>query len=173
MTPTDLPAPSETVPAPRLFSKIVVAVDLAEHSINTVTYALNLAKVYNATLYLVHVCQIPSVDEYYEAFGDTSRRGHRYHSAQEKLKTLADLVRANYPDCQEILLGGEPAYSIVEYALEIDADLIVTASHHPNLLDRIFDLDQAPKIAYRASCPVLVYHDKSATQVEQKLQSAG
>jgi nucleotide-binding universal stress UspA family protein len=43
----------------------------------------------------------------------------------------------------------------------VDADLIVTASHHPTFLRRLFNLDKAPRIMHRAPCPVLVYHEKN------------
>jgi nucleotide-binding universal stress UspA family protein len=53
------------------------------------------------------------------------------------------------------------AERISALAREIHADLIVTASHHPRFLVRLFTLDQAPEIMRRAPCPVLVYHDKN------------
>jgi nucleotide-binding universal stress UspA family protein len=64
--------------------------------------------------------------------------------------------------CDSVILVGSPAEQITALARDMDADLIVTASHHPTFLARLFSLDQAPRIVHRAPCPVLVYHEMNA-----------
>jgi nucleotide-binding universal stress UspA family protein len=67
-------------------------------------------------------------------------------------------VRQTYPNCDMRFRNGDPAEQITVLAQDLEADLIVTASHHRGFLTQLFGWEQAPKILHRAHCPVLVYH---------------
>ena len=85
------------------------------------------------------------------------------HDCLEKiLEEIAQKVRRLGVSSDSFFLVGEPAGKISGLAREIDADLIVTASHHLTFLGRLFNLDKAPQIMHQAPCPVLVYHEKKA-----------
>jgi universal stress protein A len=138
--------------------KIVVAVDLSQHSEATTHYAAELAKCFNADLYVIHVFSPASLyatasEKTYGLINEECARLRR------KLDQLTDGVREEVPKSEAILLMGDPAEEIKAMARDIDADLIITASHHPGFLARLFNLDKAPKIMHHAPCPVLVYHE--------------
>jgi nucleotide-binding universal stress UspA family protein len=63
--------------------------------------------------------------------------------------------------CESAFLIRYPAERIGELDRDVGADLIVTASHHPKFLARLFNLGKAPRIMHRARCPVLVSHEKT------------
>jgi nucleotide-binding universal stress UspA family protein len=139
--------------------KIVAALDLSPYSEATARYALEIAKTLEASLVLVHVYEPTQINEF------TTEEGFRVldHDRQVMQQALTDLTKAlreTYPACTEKFIVGEPAEEVALAARELDADLIITASHHPSLLRQLFGLDQAPKIMHRAPCPVLVYHNK-------------
>jgi nucleotide-binding universal stress UspA family protein len=138
--------------------KIVVAVDLSKHSEATTHYAAELAKCFHANLYVIHVFSPASFyatasEKTYGLINEECARLRR------KLDQLTDGVRQEVPKSEAILLMGDPAEEIKAMARDIDADLIITASHHPGFLARLFNLDKAPKIMHHAPCPVLVYHE--------------
>lgn len=140
--------------------KIVVAVDLSKHSEATTHYAAELAKCFNADLYVIHVFSPASFyatasEKTYGLINEECARLRR------KLDQLTDGVREEVPKSEAILLMGDPAEEIKAMARDIDADLIITASHHPGFLVRLFNLDKAPKIMHDAPCPVLVYHEQN------------
>ena len=152
---------TERVASPATFSvkKIVAALDLSPHSEATAQYALEIAKTLGASLVLVHVYEPIQINEF------TTEEGFRVldHDQQVMQQTLTDLtktIQKTYSACTEKFAVGEPAEEVALAARELNADLIITASHHPSFLGRLFGLDQAPKILHRAPCPVLVYHDK-------------
>ena len=152
---------TERVASPATFSvkKIVAALDLSPHSEATAQYALEIAKTLGASLVLVHVYEPIQINEF------TTEEGFRVldHDQQVMQQTLTDLtktIQKTDPACTEKCAVGEPAEEVALAARELNADLIITASHHPSFLGRLFGLDQAPKILHRAPCPVLVYHDK-------------
>lgn len=140
--------------------RVVVAVDLTKHSEATARYAAEIAKCFNASLYVAHVF---AAEPYYE-FGSEGGYDLIDQQRQElhaQLDDLTEQMQKLVPVCESVFLVGEPAEQISALARDVDADLIVTASHHPTFLGRLFNLDKAPKIMHRAPCPVLVYHEKN------------
>jgi nucleotide-binding universal stress UspA family protein len=141
--------------------KILVAVDLTEHSKLTISYAAQIAKCLNASILLVHVFQP-------EAFFEFPNE-HSYQLVEQerrdyemRLGELAEAVHGMKVACESAILIGDPAERIGELARDVGADLIITASRHPKFLARLFNLDKAPQIMHRARCPVLVYHEQNA-----------
>jgi nucleotide-binding universal stress UspA family protein len=77
------------------------------------------------------------------------------------LDELTHTVREMGVVIDSVLQVGNPAEQISAVARDVKADLLVTASHHPTLLARLFNMDKAPHIMHRAPCSVLVYQEKS------------
>ena len=137
---------------------ILVAVDLSPHSERTVTYAVSIARQFGASLKLIHVYAPPTSVE----FGgqDMYRLLEKdREDFERRLTNLTDQARARYPECEARFVTGDPAEQVARVASLVRADLIVVGRHHQTLLGRLFKLDQAPKIAHRAACPVLVWED--------------
>jgi universal stress protein A len=139
--------------------KILVAVDLTEHSRSTISYAAQIAKCLNASIVLVHVFAPEALTE--------SPKDYRYQLLEElrrdsemRLRDLSEAVYDMKVPCNPVFVIGDPAERVGALALTMNADLIITASHHPKFLARLFNLDTAPEIMRRAPCPVLVYHEK-------------
>jgi nucleotide-binding universal stress UspA family protein len=136
--------------------KIVVALDLSSHSETTAMYAANFAKSFGASLTLVHVLATEPVRTLNA--NETPAEQQR-HNAERTMGELAEKVRKTYPPCDIWFRTGDPAEQVTTLAQDLDADLIITASHNPGFLTRLFGWDQAPRILQRAHCPVLVYHE--------------
>ena len=157
------PATKHLLPAVQpSIDKIVVAVDLSPHSEAMTRYAVALAKRFKALVNLVHV--VPA-----EPISESVSEGH-CKVADEALSRLAKTVRRIYPDCEAVCLLGEPAERVAWLAHVLNADLIVTGSHHPSYLRRFFHLDQTHKVLNRALCPVLVYHEKRQSSPSKQLR---
>jgi nucleotide-binding universal stress UspA family protein len=139
--------------------KVLVAVDLSDRSAATARYAAQIARSFGASLTVVHVYQPVALCEYASETTCTVLDDER----AQLQKTLAELARQlSVPGfvCKSAFLIGNPAEEITNLARDIDADLIVTACHHPTFVGGLFNLEQAPQIIHRAPCPVLVYHHK-------------
>ena len=141
--------------------KVLVAVDLSDHSKATVFYAAEMARSFAASLTIVHVHQPVAL---YECTSETTCTllDDQRRDLEKRLEELKRQVGETGVACESVYLFGEPAEQISDLAREIDADLIVTACHHPSFLGRLFNLNKAPKLMHRAPCPVLVYHEKNA-----------
>ena len=138
--------------------KILVAVDLSDHSKTTVSHAAEIAVNFDASLTVVHVHEPVAL---YECASETT-----YTLLDDQrcnlLKRLADLqqtVRELGVVCDSVYLTGDAAKEISALARDIDADLIIAASHHPSFLGRLFNLEKAPRIMRQAPCPVMIYRE--------------
>ena len=138
---------------------IVVAVYLSPRSEATARYAVRIARAFGASIVLVHVYPVTEVNEFITE-EDYRALDRQRQAAQAALTKLTETLQADYPACKQRFLIGEPAEQVAGAARDLNADLIITASHHPSFLGRLFNLDQAPQIMHSAPCPVLVYHDK-------------
>ncbi|MGA8480973.1 MAG: universal stress protein [Chthoniobacterales bacterium] len=139
--------------------QIVVAVNLSVCSEKTVAYAIAIARSFGARIHLVYVQPPESITESTTKGVHENLEGAR-RSSQQELQDLWDRTRKIYPNSGADLRVGDPAGEVSLLARTLDADLIITASHHPSFLARLLNLDQAPKIMHRAPCSVLVYHDE-------------
>ena len=131
--------------------KILVAVDLSPHSERTATYAANFARGFGASIILTHVFAAEPVRTLNA--NETPAEAER-HETERKLGELVGRIRRIYPKCEMRFRNGDPAEEIVGLAQDMGADLIITASHHPGFLTRLFGWDQAPRILHRAHCPL-------------------
>lgn len=141
--------------------RVIVAVDLTKHSVATTRYAAQIAKCFDAALYVAHVFAPETLYEFGSA-GTCNLVDQQRRELRAQLDDLTEQVRKLVPTCESVLLEGEAAELISALARDVDADLIVTASHHPSFLGRLLNLDKAPQIMHRAPCPVLVYHEKKS-----------
>jgi nucleotide-binding universal stress UspA family protein len=144
---------------------IVVAVDLSSHSENTASYAARFAKSLGASITLVHVFAPEVITEFSTEMIHASYEQQR-RSAERELTCLAEKIRDFCSDCNIQFRVGYPADEVSVAAVSVNADLIITASHHPSFLARLFGADQAPRILHSAPCPVLVYHEGRNTPDE-------
>jgi universal stress protein A len=151
--------------------RVLVAVDLSEHSEATAFYAAAIAKSFDAGLTIVHVYEPVPLCEYASETTFTVLEKER-EDLEELLDRLTKKVRTTGVICRSAFLIGTPAEQISKLAHDVEADLIVTASHHPTFLGRVFNLDKATLILHRAPCPVLICHDES-TAGERRVVSAG
>jgi len=140
--------------------RILVAVDLTARSHATAEYAANIAKSFGASVVLVYVHPTETMFNFVTGGGydliDSEQLNQRH-----ALMNLTDEISKDYPFCTQTFLVGEPAETVANFARELEADLIVVGSHHPSFTTKLLQLDQAPKLARMASCPVLVYQGDS------------
>jgi len=139
--------------------KIIVPIDLSEHSEKTASYAIALAKSFRASIIFVHVFLPEPITEF--ATGDMHWSYARERdAAKEKLVSFGDKMGREYPRCEtEFRIGDNTAEEVRLAVVAWNADLIVTASYHPGFLGRLLGLERAPQIVKSAPCPVVVYHE--------------
>ncbi len=141
--------------------KILVPIDFSDYSKSALKYAVNFCKKFDAELILIYVIEpviyppdfsmgqiaIPSINIEWD------------ERARQELDKLAksDIIK-NIP-IKTIIKTGKPFIEIIETAGEIDADLIIIASHGHSGVEHILFGSTAEKVVRKAPCPVLTLRE--------------
>lgn len=140
------------------FARILAPSDFSDHSAKALRYACGLAERFNAELHLIHVLSeivptgpdpllIPVMPpQFYE------------EDEQRALELLKDVLKPEWgtPTSRTtVVRWGTPAESIVDYASECGADLLVIATHGRTGLSHVLLGSVAERIVREAPCPVL------------------
>ena len=141
--------------------KILCAVDLSEHSKEVAEYAVLLAKGLNASVLVVYTA--PSLSQYvgFHVPPNTIENfvGEIVDGA---VKNMENFVADNFKGVKASgkVITGYAAEEILHYATEIDADLIIMATHGRRGIDRILFGSVAEKVVKNAIQAVLTIHPK-------------
>ena len=137
-----------------MFKKIIVPVDLSDRNEKAMGVAVELAEASGGDLTAIHVVElIPGISRE----EDPSFYGRLESNAEEFLNELTkDCSSPRVAIAGEVLFGAPP-FAVIERAKEVDADLIVLASHR-------IAVDQphlgwgtvSYKIGILAQCPVML-----------------
>jgi len=156
---------------PSAVHRLLVPIDLSEHSTRALAHAVELARRYDAHLHLLHVVQ-PLPD--YELPGiyqsslppRTDVTDALTDSAHDELTGLTEQIDLPAGRVHSDVQHGDPASGIVDTAAEDDVDLIVLASHGRTGLERFLMGSVAEKTIRTAPCPVFIVKAHGRSLVE-------
>ena len=152
--------------------RILVATDFSSSSRRALDYAAGVARKFDASLHLVHVCEVPrmftaSMDAYAMACTDWNKR--LGEEAERELKKIAALPQGLQVTTE--VLFGSPAPAIVEAADTNDADLIVMGTHGHGAVMHLMLGNVAERVVRTAPCPVLTVREPREREVTKRLAS--
>lgn len=144
-----------------VIKKILVPMDASKFSFEAANYAVGLAKMHDASVFLIHVVEIHpyySLPYYLTAGADLM--------LEKEIKKLADswfgkieenARRQNVKASHETLLRRRSVIeAIVSYAKDKKVDLIIIGSHGATGLKRLLMGSVAKGVIEHAPCPVLL-----------------
>lgn len=109
-----------------MFKHLVVPTDFGEPAQAALNFAIDLATKYEAKLTLLHVYGVPTV-YYPDAVSWPLEELGK--AAQTSLDTAVAQVRARWPNTHGHVEVGDPRESILKFANESSADLLVIGTH--------------------------------------------
>jgi nucleotide-binding universal stress UspA family protein len=140
--------------------KVLVPIDGSECSLYAARYAIKLAKDENAQLFCIHV--IGSVP-YYGYIGSPPAIEQYYKDLEEKVQSWFEKVRdmarnegISEPKTETFSNVKSIIESIIDYAANKDADLIVIGTRGRTELKRFIMGSVANGVVQHAHCPVLL-----------------
>jgi nucleotide-binding universal stress UspA family protein len=165
-----------------MFTKIVVPLDGTPEAEAALEPAVNLSRSLNATLYLLRVAypQVPiSYPELVVDYGDyyASELNSEYKQKNEEAYHYLDRLQANMLDkglnCIKAVQVGKPSEEIVKYAQQIEASMLVMATHARSMLGKFFLGSVAEEVLRHSNVPVLMIHaatpdNKDTAKTENK-----
>lgn len=134
-----------------MYDRILVPTDGSVGSAHVALQAIDLAETYGATIHVVHVVD-ESVRALVAGFGDTAEFEDRGREAVER---VASMARHHDVDVVTAVESGDPAERIVDYADEVDADLIVLGTHGRSGIERRLIGSVAENVVRQARHPVM------------------
>ena len=143
--------------------RILCAVDFSEYSAYALRYAVAFARDFDARLELVHVLELPFMPTYAMAgLPELSLPTDRLEEEVRKhMDELVEEVRTDHERVSGTVRIGSAFLEIIQYARELEADLIVIGTHGHSGLSHILIGSVAEKVVRKAPCAVLsVKHPK-------------
>lgn len=138
--------------------KIVCPIDFSDFSQQALTASIDLAKIFGATLSLVHIVpMIPKLPSLSTAFKEGEYEAELHEEAKKRLDaSAAEITKKGV--ATEVILGtaNDVPMELVRLAEHHQADLIVMATHGATGWNRMVFGSVTEKVVHVAHCPVLV-----------------
>lgn len=136
--------------------KIIVPIDFSNGTEQTVGKAIQMAKAFSSSIYLVHV-EPPIQDSSGRDNGDPiDEMANDYPDETEKLNALAKKVRDDGIETHAIFIEGVPSLSILDVAQKVSADLIVMGTHGHGVVTGLFLGGVSQAVVKKSECPVML-----------------
>ena len=141
--------------------KILCPVDLSENSVELAEYASTLGKAFGAEVCVLYVA--PTLSQYVGFHvPPSSIENFVGEIVDGAVKNMEKFVAENFSGVKASgkVITGYAAEEILHYATEIDADMIIMATHGRRGIDRILFGSVAEKVVKNAIQAVLTIHPK-------------
>ncbi len=131
--------------------------DFSERSLHALPYALEMAKTYNAKLYILHVLyDLESASELSVPGAKTETVYEELANiAERELKNLKHYEQMTSTDVEFAVCRGLPYQEILRFAAEKAVDLIIIGTHGKTGKEKVTFGSTAQRVIRRAPCPVL------------------
>ena len=137
--------------------QILWPTDFSETAAHALSYAIEMANLYNVGLKILHVVEQPIGDENFMILSITPEELAKSmeDAAANKMQALLDKLKTDLP-INTLIRGGDPLDQILEEANGKDIGMVVIASHGRSGLSHFLHTNVAEAVANGAVCPVLV-----------------
>lgn len=140
-------------------NRILVATDFGEAAGAALSYGRALARRFGASLTLLHVIDDfmtagYGVDGYVAGYSDLQREAE--DGARQQLDALLTGQDRTEPGSRTVLLtSNTPALAIINFAKEMNADVIIMGTHGRGAMAQLLMGSVAERVVRTAPCPVL------------------
>lgn len=142
---------------------LLVPLDFSDATGQLVTEAAQIARQLSAKIILLHVVEpvatyvpVGATMDVIAAVPPLPGPGEEVADQEKRLKTLAQPLRAEGLDVEEVVLVGLAVDDILEQAASRPVDYIVLGSHGHGALYHLFSGSVVTGVLKRATCPVIV-----------------
>ncbi len=137
--------------------KIAVTTDLSENSLGALAYANNIAEGCDAKIYLIHVLtDIGTTIGYIPSIPLSKIEDEMRKNVAKQLKNIELRSFSKDLDVETVILKGNPASEVAEFAEKNDIDLIIVSTTGKGALEKLLIGSVAESIVKRSTKSVLV-----------------
>lgn len=138
---------------------ILLCIDFHDNTPDLVQKAVQLAKPFNAKLWLLHIAA-PEPDFVGYSVGPQSVRDQvaaELRNEHALLNEYAEIIRQAGMDADGLLISGATVDLILEKARELDTDLIISGHHVHGFLFKLFNGSVSEQVLEKSKIPVLLF----------------
>ena len=140
------------------YTKILVPTDGSDYSCFAAEHAAYLARSLGAKIYILNVINVDlafrSGIHYAEGMTELRQAGN------EATARVRQICEKQGIECEEIIVKGQPADTIVQVSKEICASCIAIGSIGTSAIERVLIGSVSEKVMRHAHCPVLLVRHK-------------
>ena len=140
------------------FRNILCPIDFEKNSIAALEIACELAEERGATIHLLHVARVPSQDMNVPLPFDADPRWERAARARLEQVAREQLQGVRY---KVHVISGTPDDDVVRMAHDLNAELVVMATHGRKGLSHFVLGSVAERVMREVDCPVLTVRTKA------------
>ena len=139
---------------------VLVATDFSEPSQAALNYGREIAGTFGATLHVLHVADsvYTQVGEFYSGMMPELQQEVEDGARQQLEALLTEHDRTKLHAEPVVFMAASKAVAIVDYATQIEADLIVMGTHGRGAIGHLLMGSVAERVVRTAHCPVLTVH---------------
>jgi len=139
------------------FKTILMATDFSESSDYAFSYALSLARKFNARLLLLHVINEPvDLRGFYAPHISFEKLEEEIEEgAQKMMEKFCQNHLRDYDNYETFIVPGIPYDEVIRKAVSANADLIIVGTHGRTGLDHMLFGSTAEKIVRKSPLPVM------------------
>lgn len=134
------------------YSKILVPTDGSDCAVRAGEHAVFLAKKLGARITVLNVIHVDMAFRAGIHYGEGMRELES--ASQEATGVIRKLCEAAGIECEELIIKGDPANTIVRVASETHVDCIVIGSTGVSALERVLIGSTSESVLRNAKCPV-------------------
>jgi|SRR3990172_10291521 len=141
--------------------RILVPIDFSDYSKSALNYAVEFVRHFKSELYLIYVVE-PVIYPPDFSMGQIAIPSIDLEMDKRAKDELVNLVKKQIPSeikTKTIVKTGKPFIEIIETASELDADMIIIATHGHSGMEHILFGSTAEKVVRKAPCPVLTLRE--------------
>ncbi|MGA8571058.1 MAG: universal stress protein [Desulfobaccales bacterium] len=144
----------------KTIGKILFPIDFAENYDTLLPWVSTFVDKFDSTLFVLFVAHdLSSFSSFYVPHGNIESFQEQAVAAAEK--KMAHVVKEHFhrfPKLESMVLVGDPATKILEFAKAGKIDLVIMGAHGRKGLERVFFGSVADEVVTSAPCPVLTIH---------------
>lgn len=137
-------------------TKIVVPIDLEQHTQKVADFAIYMAKKMGAHISFIHVTEFYATGDM--MLGSPSLETINQERVERAKEVMANLINDNktkYENISGIVYKGEIVETIVKFAADEQAGLLIIGTHGAKGLEKILLGSVAERVLKRVHCPTL------------------